>query len=181
MINWLDYVLILLLIAGVAIGYLQGMLRQVLNLASMYLGAILAAQYSHVLANFFKDQLVTTPGILLNVGAFFLILFAVTALLNFLSSDAYKNTKLTLFPLLDHIGGMVLGLIAAWILISLAINALSFATATQSWSSAEDLRQVLKSGIMQSLVSAATGTTLPGILGALKPWLPYGLPAIFDI
>lgn len=181
MINWLDYVLILLMIAGVMIGYKQGLLRQVLNLGSMYLAAILAAQYFHMLANFFRANLVTTPGALLNATAFFAIMLAVTGLLNFLTYDAYKNTKLTLFPVLDRFGGMLLGLIAAWILISLAVNALSLATATQYWSTAEAFRQMLKSGIVQSTISTATAATLPGILGAIAPWLPAGLPSIFNI
>lgn len=181
MINWLDYVLILLMIVGVSVGYFQGLLRQVLNLASMYLAAILAAQYFHLLANWFRANLVTTPGLLLNAGAFFLIMLAVTGLLNFLTYDAYKNTKLSLFPLLDRFGGMLLGLIASWILISLALNALTLATSTQYWSSAEQFRQMLRSGIVQSIISAGTATTLPAILGAISPWLPAGLPSIFNI
>jgi uncharacterized membrane protein required for colicin V production len=179
--NWLDYVLILLLLAGLTVGYVQGLLRQVINLAAMYLGAILAAQYFHLLGNLLKAQLVTTPGTLLNALAFFIVMFAVTGLLNFLTFDAYKNTKLSLFPVLDHVGGMLLGLIASWILITLMINILTSATATQYWMSAEHLRQVLRDGIRGSEIAAVTETTLPSILSAIKPWLPSGLPGIFNI
>jgi uncharacterized membrane protein required for colicin V production len=179
--NWLDYLLILLMVLGLTIGYVQGLLRQVVNLAAMYLGAILAAQYFHLLGTFLKAQLVTTPGTLLNAVSFFIIMFAVTVLLNFLTFDAYKNTKLTLFPVLDHLGGMLLGFVATWILITLAINVLTFATSAQSWSSAEEVRQVLKNGILGSVIAAATGTTLPTILGTIKPWLPAGLPTIFNL
>jgi uncharacterized membrane protein required for colicin V production len=179
-INWLDFCLILLMGLGVTIGYLQGMLRQVMNLAAMYLAAILAAQYYHVFGNYFKGQLVTTPGTMLNGVAFFIIIFAVTGLLNFLTYDAYKNTKLSLTPVLDRLGGMILGLVAAWILIALAINILDFATSTQSWTSADMVRQQLMDGIRGSVLAEATGATLPGILAAMKPWLPAGIPTIFN-
>lgn len=181
MINWLDYFLILSMALGLTIGYVQGLLRQVINLAAMYLAAILAAQYFHLLGGFFKAQLATTPGTMLNAVAFFIIMFAVMALLNFLTFDAYRNTKLTLFPLFDHLSGMLLGLVATWILVTLAINILTFAVSTQYWSSAEPMRQMLKDGIIGSQIAAATGTTLPTILEAIKPWLPAGLPTIFNI
>jgi uncharacterized membrane protein required for colicin V production len=181
MSDWLDYVLLIVLLAGLTVGYVQGLLRQVINLAAMYLAAILAAQYFHVLGNFLKSQLATTPGTLLNAASFFLVMFAVTALLNFLTFDAYKNTKLTLFPLLDRVGGMILGVIASWILITLAISVLAAAASTQYWASGEHFRQMLKDGIQGSQIALVTESTLPNILGAIKPWLPTGLPAIFDI
>lgn len=180
-VNWVDSTLILLLMLGLAIGYVQGLLRQVINLAAMYLGAILAAQYYQALGNFFKDMLSTTPGTALMAVAFFIIMFSVTAILNFLSFDAYKTTKLTLIPGLDHLGGMVLGLVAAWILITLAINILNFATSTHNWATAEQFRQVLRDGLLGSQIASAAETTLPSILQTIKPWLPGGLPGIFNL
>jgi uncharacterized membrane protein required for colicin V production len=180
-IGWLDSTLILVLAVGLALGYVQGVLRQVINLAAMYLGAILAAQYYNNLANFFKDQLVTTPGTLLTAVSFFIIMFSVTALLNFLSFDAYKTTKLALMPALDHLGGMILGLIAAWILITLALDVLTFATSAHNWASAEEIRQVLRQGILGSQIAATAQSTLPSILETIKPWLPAGLPGIFNL
>lgn len=177
----MDYCLILFIVLGLTVGYVQGLLRQVMNLAAMYLAAILASQYFHVLGNFLKEQLATTPGTLLNGVAFFVIMFAVMGILNFLTFDAYKNTKLTLMPVLDHLGGMLIGLVACWIIIALAINVLNFATSSQSWSSADNVRETLRSGIVSSQIAAASGLTLPSILEAIKPWLPTGLPNIFNI
>jgi uncharacterized membrane protein required for colicin V production len=179
--DWLDYVLLIVLLTGLTVGYVQGLLRQVINLAAMYLGAILAAQYSHLLGNILKAQLVTTPGTLLSAAAFFIVLFGVTALLNFLTFDAYRHTRLALFPLLDRAGGMLLGLIASWILVTLAISILNASTSTQYWLSAEHIRQVLREGIRGSQIAAVTESTLPTILAAIAPWLPSGLPAIFHI
>lgn len=180
MTNWLDFLLFLTLLAGVTVGLLQGLLRQVMNLGAMYLGAILAAQYFHVFGKLLESQLVTTPGALLNAIAFFVVMFAVTGLLNFLSYDAYKNTKLSLFPALDRFGGMLLGLVAGWIIVTIAVSLVAFATSTQYWPSAENFRQVLKEGIRGSQLASIAEMTLPGILNALKPWLPFGIPSIFS-
>jgi len=181
MINWLDFCLILLILIGVTAGYFQGLLRQVMNLASMYLAAILAAQYYHLLGSYLGSQLTTTPGGLLNGVSFFVILIGVTGLLNILTYGAYRTTKLTHYPLFDRTGGMLVGFIAAWILIAMAINVLGVAASTQYWSSAEDFRQLIKSGIAGSQFAAMSALTLPGILNAIKPWLPMGLPSIFNI
>lgn len=179
--NWVDSALILLLVLGLIIGYAQGLLRQVINLAAMYLGAILAAQYYQVLGASFKDMLSTTPGSALMAVAFFIIMFSVTAILNFLSFDAYRTTSLSLMPALDHLGGMVIGLVAAWILITLAVNVLLFATSAHSWATAEEFRQLMREGISGSQIASATVSTLPSILVTIKPWLPAGLPSIFNL
>ena len=179
-INWLDFILVLLLALGLGIGYVQGLLRQVVSLAALYLGAVLATQYYHVLANVFKGMLVTTPGTLLDMGAFFIIMFGVMGILNFLALDAYRM-KLRLLPALDYLGGMVLGLIWMWVIITLALNILTFATAGQSWQAADGARQTLHDGIAGSQIAAATNSTVPTLIAAIKPWLPAGLPSIFHL
>ncbi len=179
-VNWLDLILIILLAVGMAVGYRQGLLREVIGLAAMYLGAILAAQYFQPLANTFKNLFPTTPGTLLNVIAFFIILFSAMGLVNFLAYDAYKMTHLRILPTLDHFGGLLVGLVSTWVLLTIAINVIGFSTANQGWAGAETFRIMLKQGITSSQLADATASTLPTILSALKPWLPTGLPAIFN-
>lgn len=179
-INWMDFVLILLLALGLAIGYNQGLLRQIVSLAALYLGAILATQYSFVLTNIFKAMFTTTPSTMLNTIAFFVIMFGVMGGLSLLALDAYR-LKLNVFPLLDHLCGMLLGLVTAWIILALCLNVTIIATSVQSWESAEGLRQALHDGIAGSRVAEATDTTVPMLIAAIKPWLPAGLPTIFNM
>ncbi len=179
-INWMDCGLILLLALGMLLGYAQGLLRQMIALAALYLGAILATQYFTVLGGVLKGILPTTPGPLLNDIAFFIILFAVVVILSYLAHDAY-NVNLRLIPWLNHLGGMVLGLLAAWIVLTLAVNVLTFTTGLSNWSDAEPVRQTLRHGLEGSVLAKYSTSTFPTLIAAIKPWLPRGLPRIFNM
>ena len=43
-VYWLDVVILFLLVLGLGIGYAQGLVRQAIGLAALYIGAILGAQ-----------------------------------------------------------------------------------------------------------------------------------------
>lgn len=178
--NWLDFILIVLLLVGMAIGYAQGLLRQVIGLAALYIGAVIATQYFQVLSRGIANFLNTSPDQLTNAVCFFVILFAIMGIINFLAFDAYRVTRLNIFPLLDHLGGMIIGLTSMWILLSLAVNVLQFATTASSWAQVENARQVLSSGLGTSVMVPITTSTLPLIISSIRPWLPAGLPAIFN-
>ena len=180
LLNWFDAALILLLILGLAIGYSQGLLRQVINLASLYIGAILGAQYYHFVGKFLIGLFPTTPGTLLNDAAFFIILIFIATIINFLARDAY-HVDLRILPWINHLAGMLIGLAGMWILVTLAVNVLTFATSTPTWAGADDVRQLLLSGLGGSALAGATRETFPTLISALKPWLPTGVPAIFDL
>ncbi len=179
-INWLDAVIILLLAVGLGIGYSQGLLRQVINLAALYIGSILAVQYYHVLGKFLEGMFSTTPGLLMNAIAFFIILLITAGILNFLAHDAYR-VQLHILPTLNQFSGMLLGLAAMWIIVTLAVNMLTFATSVPNWASAEDARQFIQQGLTDSVLVGVTRETFPTLITALKPWLPTGVPAIFSL
>jgi membrane protein required for colicin V production len=180
-VNWFDILLIIVLVVGLVIGYVQGLVRQVIGLAALYVGSVLATQYFHVVAGFFVGLFKSTPVTLLNMLGFFTILFIVIALINTLALDAYKLTKLRMIPLLDHLIGMLIGLVSTWLLLTIALNVLAFALSAPSWESGEGLHQLLKNGLGGSHLAEATNATLPSILAVIKPWLPSGLPAIFNL
>ncbi len=188
-LNWMDFAFILLLLAGMLIGYAQGLLRQIITLAALYLGAIVGAQYFRFLANAFKPLLPTTPGTVLNMVAFFIILFVVMIILMLLGRDAF-NIKLKLIPWFNHLCGMVLGLVTIWIILTLVANILTFTVNVpwdlqtqdaQAWKQADQMRQTLRDGLDGSLFVDYTKYTFPAIISAIKPWLPAGMPALFDL
>ncbi len=188
-LNWMDFAIVLLLVGGMLVGYAQGLLRQVIALAALYLGAVISMQYFHYLANGLKDLLPTTPGMILNDVSFFLIMFAVMLILMFLGHDVF-NVKLGLPSWLNHLVGMVLGLMMTWIIVTMAANILSFTTNlswdmpmqdVEAWKQAEQIRQTLAEGIEHSTLIEYTQQTFPTILAAIRPWLPSGMPALFDL
>jgi membrane protein required for colicin V production len=90
--NWLDFVFVLILVATLVMGIVRGLVRQVIGLAAVILGLVLASLYytgiAEIFQSFFRDRLVS------NFLGFLVIFFAVLAagaLLGFFISKAMKG------------------------------------------------------------------------------------------
>ena len=178
--NWLDVLVLAALIIGLGVGYAQGMLRQMIGLAALYVGAILGAQYYTIIASIIRHVFNNAPARFVNALGFFTILFIVTSLLNWLAYDAYRSTHLKIFPLIDHLGGSILGLITAVIAISIFLPIVTFG-AMEPWPWAEPTRLLINTGLQTSRLLPVFDLFKPGLLNALGPWLPGGLPSIFNL
>ncbi|TAH50605.1 MAG: CvpA family protein [Chloroflexota bacterium] len=181
-LNWLDLIILLLLLTGMAIGFAQGLVRQVIGLVALYIGLVLATQFFRPLSQLTGDALNTTPNTLSNAVAFFAILFLAIGVINFFALDAYKSTKIRLVPAVDQVTGIALGVISMWIVLSVAVNVLDFAVHAQTWTgNAETARNIILNGLENSRLAEVTASTLPMIVTTIRPWLPGGLPTIFNI
>jgi uncharacterized membrane protein required for colicin V production len=180
--NWLDFVIIFLIIAGMAIGLTQGLLRQMIGLAALYIGTILGAQYYRVIGDWIRTLAFQSaaPNKILNAFSFFLILIFVSSIINWLAYDAYRSTKLQLAPLLDQLGGALLGLVTMIILISIMLPVLGFAT-SEPWPWNEPARQFIADGMQSFRLLPVFNELKPLLLSVLGPWLPAGLPSLFDL
>jgi uncharacterized membrane protein required for colicin V production len=179
--NWLDFLFFFVIIVSMAIGFATGLLRQVIGLAALYIGAILAAQYYTVISDFIRrlaEQSSSTR--FLNAFAFFVILIAVSSVINWLAYDAYRSTRIRLAPLVDQLGGTILGLVTIAITISLVLPVISFATG-EPWPWSEATRQFVIGGFKTSHALPIFDQVKPFLLSALRPWLPAGLPALFNL
>jgi membrane protein required for colicin V production len=180
--NWVDLVLIAMLLVGMAWGYAQGVMRQAIGLLAIYIGLVLATQFFVPLTQVYAHLTLNPPNTLSNAISFFVILFGVMFLFNLLALDAFKSMRLQIFPFFDHLGGMALGVIGMWILITVIVNVLTFAVNTQDWGGSADLyRLILTAGLEGSQIALVTTSTLPAIVTAIRPWMPGGLPAIFEL
>lgn len=179
--NWLDFILIFMLLVGMAIGYAQGLIRQLLGLAAVYVGLVIATQFFVPLTQGFASITRNQPNTLTNAISFFTLLLAAMFVLNLLGQDAYKSLKFKIFPFLDHLTGMTLGVLSMWVILTVAINVLTFAINTQSWGNADGYRFILENGFTESRISEVTASTLPMIVSTIRPWLPFGMPAIFEL
>lgn len=180
--NWLDFALIVLLMVGMVVGYMQGVVRQLIGLAALYVGLVLATQFFQPVSRAFGEMVKAAPNTLTNALAFFALFFVVMSVVNLLALDAYKSTRIRLIPIVDHVVGMLLGLASAWVILTIMVQVLSFAANTQGWGGgAEGIRVLLKDGIASSVFVTVTASTLPMIVNSVKPWLPGGLPALFSL
>lgn len=178
--NWFDVILLVGLIAGLAVGYVQGMLRQLIGLAALYIGAILGAQYYSLISGLIHWPFPEAPPRFANAFGFIFILIAVTSIVSWLVFDTYQNTRLRPFPILDHLGGSLLGLITAVIIITIVIPVVTFST-LEPWPWAESTRYLISNGLVTSRLIPVFDLFKPVLLNALGPWMPNGLPTIFNL
>jgi uncharacterized membrane protein required for colicin V production len=179
-LTWLDLGILLVGIVSLGIGFAQGMLRQIIGLAALYIAAILGAQYYIVLSNFIRAILFQPTSRFLNAIAFTLIVFAVWLLITWLAFDAYRSTKVKLFPLIDQFGGSVLGLVTMIVTLALILPVVRFAVG-ESWPGNETLRYTISTQLDTSRLVPVFEALKPLILSTVGPWLPLGLPSIFNL
>jgi uncharacterized membrane protein required for colicin V production len=178
--NWFDVLLLFLVGFGLTVGYAQGLLRQVMGLAALYIATIIATQYFIPFSNFLRSVLFLTESRLWSALAFFLILLGVTSIINFLAADAYRLTKSSIYPLVDHLGGMVLGLITILITLSLVLPILIFVT-SEPMPYFDSVRSDIAAGMQTARMMPLFQAIKPIVLSAITPWIPGGLPSLFNL
>lgn len=178
--NWLDALLLFLLCASLLVGYTQGLVRQTIGLAALYVAAIIGAQYHVLLGGGFRTFLTELPSRFVNGLAFFTIVILVTSVVAWLALDAYQAIRLNLYPVLDHLGGSVVSVLTTVLAITLCLPVLSFTT-LEVWPSMEPARQFVNDALNTSSMLQVFESLKPLLLSALSPWLPGGLPSIFNI
>jgi membrane protein required for colicin V production len=119
--NGLDIVVIIILLATLVLGLIKGLVRQVIGIAAVVAGLILAARYYHRVSGIFERAFASEKWA--SIVAFALI-FVVVLLLGSLIS--YLVCKLLCGPLrfVDHLFGGVLGLVQGILICGVIVFAL---------------------------------------------------------
>ena len=109
-LTWFDIVIILVFVAGVFVGFTQGMIRYALNCVAVLVAFVLAAQLKGPIVELLGFwQAFSAEGrellifVILYVGFVIAAWFAIRAL--------YRRTRLPIPRVLDEVGGAVLGLL----------------------------------------------------------------------
>jgi uncharacterized membrane protein required for colicin V production len=180
-LNWVDLVIIVFAVASLVVGFMQGLLKQVVWLAALYIGVVLGAQNYSLVGGWFRALTYEEHASrILNVIAFFVIVFVVSFLLSWLATDAYPLEKIKLFPVLNQVGGSVLAFASTIVLISVALWVLLFSTG-EVWPGQEGIRFGLLGGLQSSQLVPILNALKEPLLKAILPWLPAGLPSIFNL
>ena len=106
--NWLDVVIIVLLIIPTVIGLRIGIIQAVLSLAGVIVGIILAGRYHLVLAE--QLTFISSAG-LAKIAAFALILFGVMIIAAVVASVLKWLTSMALLGWVNRLGGAAFGFI----------------------------------------------------------------------
>jgi uncharacterized membrane protein required for colicin V production len=119
-LSWVDLAIIVVLAGGVFAGFTQGLIRYLLNALAVVVAFILAAQLKGPVIDLLGFWTAFTPEgrellvfILLFIGFVVAGWFAIRAL--------YHRTRLPIVRQLDELGGAVMGLVFAALVISLQL------------------------------------------------------------
>jgi membrane protein required for colicin V production len=105
--NWLDIVLIILLVASAIGGFVSGFIKTVFSLVGLIVGVVLAGHYYNALSNYLPFVPTENGPKIVAFIIIFLAVMIVAALLGFLFS---KLISAVLLGWLDHLAGAILGL-----------------------------------------------------------------------
>jgi len=129
----LDIVLLAVLVLFTALGFYWGLIRQVLALAGLLVGIVLAGRYGVVVAGWLTSF--TSNDLLASALGFVVVLVAVSALASFLASLLRLFVGLLFLGWADRLLGGVLGLVQA-IVASSALLVVAITFPQPAWASA---------------------------------------------
>jgi uncharacterized membrane protein required for colicin V production len=176
-INPFDFLIVLALLGGAALGFIRGLVRMALSLLVLYVAAVVAMA-AHVWLGRWVGYITSLPKTV-SQGIGFLLLLAVTAIvLNFILRKTYRETELPGIRQIDQLGGMIIGFFLATLWIGFSILAIAFIMGTPV-DEPSGLRLNLVGYFQSSNLIPVFYAFLPIALATLKPWMPKGLPDIF--
>jgi uncharacterized membrane protein required for colicin V production len=181
-LNPFDVLIAFAMLAGIAWGFIRGLVRSALGLAVIYIATILAMSFYIPVGKWLRylsGQRATT--ITSEAVAFVLMLALIAVGLHLVLRRTYRDTEWPGIRHIDQLGGLVLGFFLTVLWIGLALLVIAFVLGTPTLGG-EGLRQNLLSYFETSTLIPIFYRFLPLAFATLKPWVPQGqLPAIFTI
>lgn len=177
--NWIDFIILLVLLTFMGLGFMQGLIRRSVGLLALYFGLVVATQYYRLLSNWLATLLRSRSTAVTESLVFVSILSLVAVAINWSFYLSYRDTRLGFLEIADRLGGMGLGLISGYVGISVALVTLRFMT-QHPWPAWNYIRLGVIRGFGNSMLVPLFLNTLPTIYRTLTPWLPGGLPTIFQ-
>jgi uncharacterized membrane protein required for colicin V production len=173
-LNPFDVLIGFALLGGVALGFIQGLVRMALSLVVLYVAAVLAMTF-YVKAGEWLGYMFGTPSTISEGMAFLLILILVVVIATFVLRRTYKDTELPGVRQIDQLGGLMIGFFLTCIWIGFGILVLAFFLSTPI-AGGDDLRQNLLRYFRSSNLIPVFYRFLPVAVASLRPWMPKGLP-----
>jgi uncharacterized membrane protein required for colicin V production len=114
--NWVDYVLLALIVVAMVFGARRGVIREAMGLIAFVIGIIFATHYIDWLASGVARRMAISPVLVSFVGFVALIAF-VYVVFRILSLVFYKLAKPEKLGKADHVGGALVGVLRGWVML----------------------------------------------------------------
>jgi membrane protein required for colicin V production len=118
--NWIDIVLLVLLVAAVIIGSRKGLIREIIALVILAATVIVSINYIDIIAEKIYGQIGGSP-LVTAIISFVVLLAIVYAIFKLLGIMFYRVANLQKLGKKDQLGGALVGAIRGWIIISFLI------------------------------------------------------------
>jgi membrane protein required for colicin V production len=119
--NWLDAVIIVIILLPMFIGYRRGLIRTLLPLIAVILGIIVAGRTYDNLAGWFHPGLLKSES-QASIVAFVIIFILFMAAMAVLARVLHRFLKLLLMGWVDKIGGLIFGLVIGGLISGAALS-----------------------------------------------------------
>ena len=120
--NWLDIVIVIILVISAFLGLKRGFIKTLLPLVGLVLAVFLAGRFYVQLSG--RLSFIENPS-LARVAAFAIIFFAVIVAVAILSSILRKIIQMLLLGWVDRLGGAVFGFAIGWVVCSVIVALLA--------------------------------------------------------
>jgi membrane protein required for colicin V production len=118
--NWIDVVLLILLVAAIIIGSKKGLVRELMALAVLTASVIVSVNYIDVIATKVYSKVGGSP-LVTAVLSFVILLGIIYAIFKLLGIIFYKIANLQKLGKKDQVGGAFVGAIRGWLIISFLV------------------------------------------------------------
>jgi uncharacterized membrane protein required for colicin V production len=177
--NALDLIILALLAAGILTGWKQGLVRQLLGMASFYVALVLGAQYHRIVGGWVMAIAPNSVWVVVDTMAFLFLFVVVLLTFTWVGRQVYADTHIPFFALLDSLTGSVFGILAACLQVIIALSLMRFVLSI-SWIEWESTRQVFLQVFRTSVLEPIFVGAAPMLYVLIRPWLPSGLPALLS-
>ena len=169
--NWVDGLLVLLFIAGLAGGYIQGFLRQLMSLGAIVSALILATYLRMPLADWLAFTFADTAPLTRQIVAFLVPVLLITTALELIQRRGFPESRLLGLGILDRIAGIAVAFPTVCLQMSVVALIVRF-LARLSWPIGNTLRLVLLSTIESSTLFSAFYNLLVYLVTTIGGLLP---------
>lgn len=173
--NWMDVFLMLVLMGGLAVGYIQGLWRQAMSLGAILAALILATYLQVFLTAWFGFISPGTPLAIRGAAAFLLLVAIISGVLDFVGRRVFPETRLAVLGIFDRLGGIFVGFFTICIQASVAALIFKF-LARVRWPIGDSIRTFLETGIDSSALVPVFYNLLVILVRIVGPLLPEGIP-----
>lgn len=129
--NWVDYVLLALLVVAMIFGTRRGVIRESMGLIAFMVGIVFATHYIDWLAYALTRRMTLSPVLVSFIGFLVLVVFAFLVF-RILALIFYRIASVGKLGKVDHLGGALAGLLRGWLMLGFLLFLMLYLPLPQS-------------------------------------------------